>query len=86
MKLNTPHDFLCHECFKNIYIIGVRNIEGENHSEHTVNCFLDSNYENIALSKDFRILRNLEIKTSFFCSNQMKIQEIDHSVTTKKIF
>ena len=37
MKLNTPHDFLCHECFKNIYIVGVRNVEGENHSEHTVN-------------------------------------------------
>ena len=36
MKLNTPHDFLCHECFKNIYIVGVRNVEVENHSGHTV--------------------------------------------------
>ena len=26
------------------------------------------------------MVRNLEIETSLFCSNQMKIREIDHSV------
>ena len=42
--------------------------------------FLGTNYENIALFKDFRIVKNLENETSLFCSNQTKIQEIDHSV------
>ena len=51
----------------------------KNHIFYNVTGFLGSNCENIALSKDFRIVRNLEIETSLFCSNQMKIQEIDHS-------
>ena len=36
MKLNTRCDFLCHEGFKNVYFVGVRNVEGENHPGHTV--------------------------------------------------
>ena len=36
IKLKTPRDFLCHEVFKNVYFVGVRNIEGENHPGHTV--------------------------------------------------
>ena len=32
----TPDDFLCYECSKNIYVVGVRNDEGENHLGHTV--------------------------------------------------
>ena len=36
MKLNTTCDFLCHEGFKNVYFVGVRNFEGENHPGHTV--------------------------------------------------
>ena len=35
-KLKTTCDFLCHECFKNVYFVGVRNFEGENHPGHTV--------------------------------------------------
>ena len=53
----------------------------ENHIFYSVIGFLGSNCENIALSKDFRIVRYIKIETSLFCSNQMKIQEIDHSVT-----
>ena len=51
----------------------------KNHIFYNVNGFLGPNYENIALSKDFRIVRYIKIETSLFCSNQMKIQEIDHS-------
>ena len=36
IKLKTPRDFLCHEVFKNVYFVGVRNVEGENHPGHTV--------------------------------------------------
>ena len=51
----------------------------KNHIFSNVNDFLGLNFENIALSKDFRIVRKIEIELSLFCSNQMKIQEIDHS-------
>ena len=54
----------------------------KNHIFYNVNGFLGPNYENIALSKDFRIVRYIKIETSLLCSNQMKIREIDHSVCT----
>ena len=50
------------------------------HILYNIPGFLGTNYENIALFKDFRIVKNLENETSLFCSNQTKIQEIDHSV------
>ena len=34
--MNTTCDFLCYEGFKNVYFVGVRNVEGENHPGHTV--------------------------------------------------
>ena len=49
------------------------------HILYNITGFLGTNYENIALFKDFRIVKNLENETSLFCSNQTKIQEIDHS-------
>ena len=51
----------------------------KSHIFYNVTGFLGSNCENIALSKDFRIVRYIKIETSLFCSNQMKIREIDHS-------
>ena len=33
--MNIPHDFSCHEGSKNVYFIEVRNLEGQNHPEHT---------------------------------------------------
>ena len=35
-----PHDSLCNEGFKNVYLVGVRNVEGQNTYGHTV-CFFD---------------------------------------------
>ena len=37
-KIENTDDFLCHEVFKNVYFVGVRNVEGENHPWHTVWC------------------------------------------------
>ena len=31
-----PHDSLCNEGFKNVYLVGVRNVEGQNTYGHTV--------------------------------------------------
>ena len=37
-----PHDSLCNEGFKNVYLVGVRNVEGQNTYGHTVPYDLDS--------------------------------------------
>ena len=34
-----PHDSLCNEGFKNVYLVGVRNVEGQNTYGHTVFSF-----------------------------------------------
>ena len=51
VKLKTPRDFLCHEVFKNVYFVGVRNVEGENHPEHTVQKHADDAFRAINMMK-----------------------------------
>ena len=38
--MNKPHDSSCHEGSKNVYFIQVRNLEGQNHSGHTVESYV----------------------------------------------
>ena len=35
-KMNMPHDSSCYEGSKNVWFVHVRNLEGQNHPEHTV--------------------------------------------------
>ena len=41
-KMNTPHDPSCHEDSKKVYFVHVRNLEGQNHPEHTVYTYTKS--------------------------------------------
>ena len=55
--MNIPHDSSCHEGFKNVSFIQVRNLEGQNHPGHTV--FMDVGQTRDNYSKQRPDIENL---------------------------